>query len=285
MTEDQLEQEALGWLAEVGYSMLYGSNLAPDGESPERGSYVQVVLVERLRSAIAKLNPTIPLAAREDALQQVLNLEVPGLLAANRHFHRLLVNGVPVEYQQGGDTRGDRVRLLDFAEPSSNEWLAINQFAIKGPKHSRRPDIILFINGLPLVLLELKNPADEKADIWKAFDQLQTYKEQIPDVFQYNEVLVISDGSEARLGSLSSDAERFMQWRTIDGVTLDPLGQFNELETLIHGLLNPATTLLDYLRFFVLFEDDGGLVKKVAGYPSIPCGTRRHSARCNCLPA
>ncbi|NOV28300.1 type I restriction endonuclease subunit R [Methylomonas sp. ZR1] len=265
MTEDQLEQEALGWLAEVGYSTIYGPNLAPDGESPERGSYQQVVLVERLRSAIASLNPAIPLAAREDALQQVLNLEEPGLLAGNRHFHRLLVNGVPVEYQKEGDTRGDRVRLIDFAEPSGNEWLAINQFAIKGPKHSRRPDIILFINGLPLVLLELKNPADEKADIWKAFDQLQTYKEQIPDVFQYNEVLVISDGSEARLGSLSSDAERFMQWRTIDGVALDPLGQFNELETLIHGLLNPAT-LLDYLRFFVLFEDDGGLVKKVAGY-------------------
>jgi type I restriction enzyme R subunit len=265
MTEDQLEQEALGWLAEVGYSTIYGPNLAPDGESPERGSYQQVALVERLRSAIARLNPAIPLVACEDALQQVLNLEVPGLLAANRHFHRLLVNGVPVEYQKDGDTRGDRVRLIDFAEPSRNEWLAINQFAIKGPKHSRRPDIILFINGLPMVLLELKNPADEKADIWKAFDQIQTYKEQIPDVFQYNELLVISDGSEARLGSLSSDAERFMQWRTIDGVSLDPLGQFNELETLIHGLLNPAT-LLDYLRFFVLFEDDGGLVKKVAGY-------------------
>ena len=265
MTEDQLEQEALGWLAEVGYSTLYGPDLAPDGDNPERDNYLQVLLVERLRSAIARLNPAIPLAARDDALQQVLNLEVPGLLAANRHFHRLLVNGVPVEYQKDGDTRGDRVRLIDFAEPSSNEWLAINQFAIKGPKHSRRPDIILFINGLPLVLLELKNPADENADIWKAFDQIQTYKEQIPDVFQYNEVLVISDGSEARLGSLSSDAERFMQWRTIDGITLDPLGQFNELETLIHGLLSPAT-LLDYLRFFVLFEDDGGLVKKVAGY-------------------
>ena len=265
MTEDQLEQEALGWLAEVGYSTLYGPDLAPDGDNPERDNYLQVVLVERLRSAIARLNPSIPLAAREDALQQILNLEVPGLLAANRHFHRLLVNGVPVEYQQDGDTRGDRVRLVDFTEPTGNEWLAINQFAIKGPKHSRRPDIILFINGLPLVLLELKNPADENADIWKAFDQIQTYKEQIPDVFQYNEVLVISDGSEARLGSLSSDAERFMQWRTIDGITLDPLGQFNELETLIHGLLSP-TTLLDYLRFFVLFEDDGGLVKKVAGY-------------------
>ena len=146
-----------------------------------------------------------------------------------------------------------------------NEWLAINQFSIKGPKVTRRPDIILFINGLPLVLLELKNPADLTADIWKAYEQIQTYKEQIPDVFQYNEILVVSDGTEALMGSLSADAERFMAWRTIDGVTLDPLGQFNELETLVRGVLAPEY-LLDFLRFFVLFEDDGTLVKKIAGY-------------------
>ncbi|WP_404944706.1 type I restriction endonuclease subunit R [Ralstonia pickettii] len=149
--------------------------------------------------------------------------------------------------------------------PGANEWLAVNQYSIKGPHHTRRPDIILFVNGLPLALLELKNPADESADIWRAFDQIQTYKEQIPDVFQYNEILVISDGSQARMGSLSANAERYMQWRTIDGVTLDPLGQFNELETLVRGLLAPSY-LLDYLRFFVLFEDDGTLVKKIAGY-------------------
>ena len=265
MTEDQLEQEALGWLADVGYQKLYGPDIAPDGDSPERADYRQVLLVERLRSAVTRLNPAVPLAAREDALRQVLDLGIPSLLSANRRFHQLLVNGVPVQYQQDGETRGDFVRLIDFVNPAANEWLAINQFAIKGPKHSRRPDVILFVNGLPLVLIELKNPADENADIWKAFDQIQTYKEQISDVFQYNEILVISDGSEARLGSLSSDAERFMQWRTIDGVTLDPLGQFNELETLIRGLLAPAI-LLDYLRYFVLFEDDGGLVKKIAGY-------------------
>ena len=172
---------------------------------------------------------------------------------------------MPVQYQKDGETRGDFVRLIDWANPAKNEWLAINQFSIKGPHHTRRPDIILFVNGLPLVLIELKNPADENADIWKAYDQIQTYKEQIPDVFQYNEVLVISDGSEARLGSLSANSERFMQWRTIDGVTLDPLGQFNELETLVRGVLAPAY-LLDYLRYFVLFEDDGTLVKKIAGY-------------------
>jgi type I restriction enzyme R subunit len=280
VTEDQLEQEALLWLAEVGYQHLYGPDIAPDGNNPERSDYRQVVLLERLRTAIARLNPAIPVAAREDAVKQVLDLGIPAQLAANRRFHQLLVNGVPVQYQKEGETRGDLVRLIDWSLPSStpspqpspggrgsslNEWLAINQFAIKGPKYSRRPDIILFVNGLPLVLLELKNPADENADIWKAFDQIQTYKEQIPDVFQYNELLVISDGSEARLGSLSSDAERFMQWRTIDGKALDPLGQFNELETLVRGLLSPAV-LLDYLRFFVLFEDDGGLLKKVAGY-------------------
>ncbi len=265
MTEDQLEQEALGWLTEAGYSTLYGPDIAVDGDAPERSDYRQVVLVERLRSAVARLNPSIPKVAQDDAVQQVLELGTPVLLSANRRFHQLLVGGVPVQYQQGNETRGDFVQLVDWAEPTRNEWLAINQFSIKGAHHTRRPDVILFVNGLPLVLLELKNPADEAADIWKAYDQIQTYKEQIPDVFQYNEVLVISDGSEARLGSLSGDAERFMQWRTIDGVKLDPLGQFNELETLIRGVLAPAY-LLDYLRYFVLFEDDGTLVKKVAGY-------------------
>ncbi|RZI60271.1 MAG: type I restriction endonuclease subunit R [Pseudomonas sp.] len=265
MTEDQLEQETLIWLAEVGYAHLYGPNIAHDGDSPERYNYRQVVLVERLRNAIAKLNPKVPLSAREDALKQVLELGMPVQLSANRQFHRLLVGGVPVQYQKEGETRGDFVRLIDWVEVKGNDWLAINQFSIQGPKHTRRPDIILFVNGLPLVLLELKNPADVKADLGKAFDQIQTYKEQIPDLFQYNEILVIADGSEARMGSLSADAERFMSWRTIDGETLDPLGQFNELETLVRGALAPEM-LLDYLRYFVLFEDDGQLVKKIAGY-------------------
>lgn len=265
MTEDQLEQEAIGWLADVGYSHLYGPNLAPDGDRPERQNYQQVLLLERLRSAIARLNPGLPVAVREDALRQVVDLGIPALLAANRRFHQLLLTGVPVEFQKDGETRGDFVRLIDWAKPSNNEWLAINQYTVKGAHHTRRPDIVLFVNGLPLALVELKNPADVNADIWKAFDQIQTYKAQTPDIFQYNEVLVISDGSEARMGALSASAERFMQWRTIDGVALDPLGQFNELETLIRGVLAPAY-LLDYLRYFVLFEDDGGLVKKIAGY-------------------
>ncbi len=283
MTEDQLEQEALAWLADVGYAVAHGPDIAPDGPSPERASYRDVVLTGRLRAAIERLNPRVPLPAREDALKQVLDLGVPSLLAANRAFHRLLVGGVPVQYQRDGETHGDFVRIVDWEEraqagapppqPSpgggggktGNDWLAVNQYSVKGPHHTRRPDIVLFVNGLPLVLLEIKNPADENASIWKAYDQVQTYKEQIPDIFQANELLVVSDGSEARLGSLSANSERFMQWRTIDGVTLDPLSEFNELETLVRGVLAPAY-LLDYLRYFVLFEDDGTLVKKIAGY-------------------
>jgi type I restriction enzyme R subunit len=265
MTEDQLEQEALGWLADVGYQHRYGPELAPDGSTPERSDYRHVLLLDRLRRAVAMLNPNVPTAAREDAVKQVVDLGTPVLLAANRQFHRLLVTGVPVQYQRDGETRGDFVKLVDWAAPARNEWLAVNQFSITGPHHTRRPDIVLFVNGLPLVLIELKNPADANADVWKAFQQIQTYKEQIADAFQYNEVLVISDGTDALLGSLSADSERFMAWRTIDGVTLDPLGPFNELQTLVRGVLAPAY-LLDYLRFFVLFEDDGGLVKKIAGY-------------------
>jgi type I restriction enzyme R subunit len=265
MTEDQLEQEALGWLGSVGYMPLNARDL--DNLDPRllRASTREVVLAASLRAAIDRLNPAVPAAAREDAFKQVLDLGQPALLSGNRAFHRVLVTGVPVQYQKDGETRGDFVRLVDWHDAGRNEWLAVQQFTVKGPRHTRRPDIILFINGLPLVLIELKNPADLNADIWKAYDQLQTYKEQIADVFTFNELLVISDGTEARMGSLSANAERFMQWRTIDGVALDPLGKFEELETLVRGVLAPAY-LLDYLRYFVLFEDDGTLVKKVAGY-------------------
>jgi type I restriction enzyme R subunit len=264
MTEDQLEQEALGWLASVGYTPLNARD--PDLDPRlVRASSRDVVLVPCLRAAIDRLNPAVPAAAREDAFRQVLDMGQPALLSGNRAFHRVMVTGVPVQYQKDGETRGDFVRLVDWQDTTRNEWLAVQQFSIKGPRHTRRPDIILFVNGLPLVLIELKNPADLNADIWKAFDQIQTYKEQIADVFTYNGLLVIADGTEARMGSLSATAERFMQWRTIDGVALDPLGKFQELETLVRGILSPAN-LLDYLRFFVLFEDDGKLVKKVAGY-------------------
>lgn len=158
MTEDQLEQETLGWLADVGWQHRYGPELAPDGSTPERSDYRQVLLLDRLRRAVAALNPRVPQAARDDAVNQVVDLGTPVLLAANRQFHRLLVTGVPVQYQQNGETRGDCVKLVDWAAPARNEWLAVNQFSITGPHHTRRPDVILFVNGLPLVLIELKNP-------------------------------------------------------------------------------------------------------------------------------
>jgi type I restriction enzyme, R subunit len=265
MTEDQLEQESLTWLASLGYTPLNARDLDHLDTRLERGSNREVLLLGELRAAIERLNPKVPAAARDDALKQVMEIGGPALLPSNRAFHKLLVNGVPVQYQKDGETRGDFVRLIDWKNVEQNTWLAVQQFTIRGPKHTRRPDIILFINGLPLVLLELKNPADLHADIWMAYDQIQTYKEQISDAFVYNELLVLSDGVTARLGSLSANKERFMHWRTIDGVTLDPLGQFHELETLVRGVLAPQY-LLDYLRFFVLFEDDGALVKKVAGY-------------------
>jgi len=265
MTEDQLEQEALGWLASVGYTPLNARDLDHLDPRLERASTREVMLAVSLRAAIDRLNPAVPAAARDDAFRQVLDSGQPALLSANRAFHRLMVTGVPVQYQKDGETRGDFVRLIDWQDAQRNEFLAVQQFTIKGPRHTRRPDIILFINGLPLVLIELKNPADLNADIWKAYDQIQTYKAQVADVFTFNELLVISDGTEARMGSLSANAERFMQWRTIDGVALDPLGKFQELETLVRGVLDPSY-LLDYLRYFVLFEDDGTLVKKVAGY-------------------
>jgi len=265
MTEDQLEQEALGWLASVGYTPLNARDLDHLDPRLARASTREVVLSVSLRAAIDRLNPAVPAAAREEAFKQILDLGQPALLSGNRAFHRVLVTGVPVQYQKDGETRGDFVRLVDWQDTARNEWLAVQQFTIKGTRHTRRPDIILFINGLPLVLIELKNPADLNADIWKAYDQIQTYKEQIADAFTFNELLVISDGTEARMGSLSANAERFMQWRTIDGVALDPLGKFQELETVVRGALAP-TYLLDYLRYFVLFEDDGTLVKKVAGY-------------------
>ena len=268
VTEDQLEQATLEWLGTLGWSSAHGPDISPpDARTPgaERDSYRQVCLAHRLEAAIRRLNPGIPQGAQADALKRVLNPDNPSLLAANRQFHRWLVEGVPVEYQKGGETRGDRVRLVDFYDVATNDWLAVNQFSIQGPKHTRRPDVILFVNGLPLVLLELKNPGDENADIWGAYNQLQAYKEDIPDLFVYNELLVISDGVTARMGSLTAERERFMAWRTIDGRSADPLGPMRELETLVHGAFD-RRILLDYLRHFILFEDDGGLIKKVAGY-------------------
>ena len=180
ISEDAVEQARLEWLVSLDWSIAHGPAISPpDAKTPgtERDTYRQVCLPHQLAAAIRRLNPTIPAGAWDEALRTVLNPNTPGLVAANRQFHRWLVEGVPVEYQKDGETRGDRVRLINFADVSRNDWLAVNQFSIQGPKHTRRPDVVLFVNGLPLVVLELKNPGDENADIWGAFNQLQAYKE------------------------------------------------------------------------------------------------------------
>jgi len=268
VSEDAVEQAMLEWLASLGWSVAHGPDISPpDAKTPgtERDSYREVALRHRLADAIARLNPHIPPGAPDDALRRVLSPNVPALVSTNRQLHRWLVDGVPVEYQRDGETRGDRVRLLDFADVAANDWVAVNQFSVQGPKLTRRPDVVLFVNGLPLVVVELKNPGDEDADIWAAWNQLQAYQQDIPDLFHANALQVISDGIQARMGSLTSDRERFMAWRTIDGATTDPLGPMRELETLVQGLFQ-RELLLEYLRHFILFEDDGQLIKKVAGY-------------------
>ena len=268
LLEDHLEQAALQWLADLGWEVAHGPDISPpDAHTPgsERDSYRQVVLEHRLLDAIRRLNPRIPATAQDEALRMVLNPNIPGPLQANRQLHRWLTEGVPVQFQHGNETRGDLVRLVDFDDVRGNDWVAVNQFSIQGPKRTRRPDLLLFLNGLPIVLLELKNPGDENADIWSAFNQVQAYREDIPDLFIYNALVVISDGISARMGSLTAERERYMAWRTIDGVQTDPLGGMRELETLVHGAFDRAL-LLAYLRNFILFEDDGALIKKVAGY-------------------
>jgi type I restriction enzyme R subunit len=268
--ESDVEQEMLGWFEDLGYEVVFGPELAPDGERPERKSYKHVLLEGRLKDALHRLNPGLPAAtAVADALAVLTNAGTPGLLAGNQEFQRWLTRGVQVFWQQEGETRSDRVRLVDFDHPEQNDWLVVNQFTVIGTTvagdRERRPDVVVFLNGMPVAVFELKNAASETADVSAAYRQLQTYKEEIPELFRTNEMLVASDGIYARMGSLSADEERFMAWRTIDGKERDPLGQFGELETLVRGVFLKEH-LLDYLRHFIVFEDDGGLVKKIAAY-------------------
>ncbi|KAA6124498.1 type I restriction endonuclease subunit R [Cupriavidus cauae] len=268
ITEDAVEQALVEWLAALGWQTAHGPHISPpDSKTPgtERDTYRDVALRHRLAAAIAKLNPHVPAVARDDALRQVLSPNVVGLVNVNRQLYRWLVDGVPVQFQKDGETRGDRVRLVDFTDVAANDWLAVNQLYIQGPKRPRRPDVVLYLNGLPIVVIELKNPGDENADIWAAWNQLQAYHQDIPDLFNTNAIEVISDGTTARMGSLTSNKERFLAWRTIDGQETDPLGAMRELETLTRGLFR-RDYVLEYLRHFILFEDEGQLVKKVAAY-------------------
>ncbi|MFA5871582.1 MAG: type I restriction endonuclease subunit R [Parcubacteria group bacterium] len=267
-TESDLENAALEWLEELGYSIVFGPNIAFDGESPERQSYKDIVLVEHLRSAVAKINPTIPSEAQEDAIKKVINVAYsnPSLLETNHSFHKMLVEGVDVEYRRtDGTIAGDKVYLIDSKNIDQNDWLAVNQYTVIENNHNRRPDVVIFVNGLPLAVFELKNPADTNATVKNAFNQIQTYKAQITSLFAYNSFCVISDGIDARVGTLSADLERFMKWRTIDGETVAP-ASIPEMEVLIRGIF-AKEHFLDIIRNFVVFESDGkNTIKKLAAY-------------------
>ena len=265
ITEDQLEQLCLDWFRTQCYTYAFGPDIAHDGDTPERRDYQQIILTGRLLTALQKINQHIPLATLEEAAQAVTKPESPVLIHNNRTFHKLLLEGVPVEYRDGDEIKVDHVQLIDFHNVEKNQFLVVNQFTILGTKRLRRPDIVVFINGLPIAVIELKNPADINADVWKAYDQLQTYKDEIPDLFVCNEALVVSDGLTARIGSLTANKERFLPWRTIRNEDDKPLLEY-ELEKVVKGFFD-RELLLDYLRYFILFEqDDGSIIKKIAGY-------------------
>ncbi len=252
LTESAIETLAIERLESQGFKYLHGSVIAFDGAAPERSSYSDVILVSRLRDAVAAINPHIPAAERDAAIKEVLRLRSPELLADNDAFHRLLTEGVPVSTHIDGDERGDRVWLVDFDNPLNNDFLVVNQFTIIENHANKRPDLILFVNGLPLVVIELKNAGDENATIRSAFNQIETYKATIPSLFTTNAFTVISDGLDAKAGSISAGYTRFMHWKSADGKTeASPL--IGQLETLISGMLNP-TTLLDLIRHFIVFE-------------------------------
>ena len=217
-----VEQAALEWFDALGYSTLNATEIAPDQPNSERQTYADVVLRDRLRNALEMINPDLPASAIEDAIAHITRAESPSLTENNRRFHQFLTDGVDVEYQHNGRTKYEKVWLLDFDDPNNNDWLAVNQFSVIEGKHNRRPDIVVFINGLPIAVIELKNPIEENATIKGAFNQLQTYKNDIPCLFPFNEILLVSDGTEARVGTLTADWEWFMPWRTIDGEYIAP---------------------------------------------------------------
>lgn len=264
ITENEIEEIALSYLQGLGYTYQLGTVISPDGEHPER-QYNEVVLVTRLRDAIDKLNPTLSQDAKEDALKKVLRTESPNALINNETFHRYLTDGVDVEMRTESGIRGEKIYIVDFENPENNEFVAINQFTVVEGNQNKRPDIILFVNGLPLVVIELKNAVDENANLKSAFNQLQTYKQAIPSLFTYNSLLVISDGWDARCGTITSDYGRFMTWKTKDGqTTADHLQP--QMEVMFHGMLNKHT-LLDLIRQFIVFEkSDSKTLKKVAAY-------------------
>ena len=267
ITEADVEQVALEWLAGLGWGVAHGPDIAPGTPDAERDDYGQVALDYRLRDALASLNPSLPDSALDDACRKLTRPEGSTTEARNRAFHRMLVNGVTVEYRDtGGRVRGDQVRVIDFDDFSNNAWLAVNQFTVTEDRNTRRPDIVLFVNGLPLGIMELKNPTDEDATLLSAWRQLQTYKSELSTLFSMNEALLVSDGTGARIGTLTAGREWFKPWRTITGEKLaDP--HLVELQVMLEGVFQPSR-FLSLVRDFIVFEDDGSgaLAKKMAGY-------------------
>src|SRR5208283_1794309 len=265
MVESTVEEAALEIFDSLGYAILHGPDIAPGELFAERSSYGEVVLPKRLREALVRINSHIPPEAIEDAVRKLLRTESPSQVENNRRFHHFLTDGVPVEYRKKERIVHDTLSLFDFKAPDNNDWTAVNQFTIEENRRNRRPDIILFVNGLPLVVIELKNLADENATIRDAYNQFQTYRNDIPTLFVYNELLVISDGIEARLGTLTAGWERFMPWRTIEGDKIAAKGSL-EMEVLLRGVFQKQR-LLDLVRNFAVFDTSSKKTeKKIGGY-------------------
>ncbi len=266
ITESDVEEAALIWFEELGYGVLNGPDIAPGEPIAERASYGDIILTGRLRSAVARINPGVPEHALDEAVRKAALTQTTHPVENNRRFHKLLTDGVDVEYRRDdGTIAGDKVWLIDFGHPERNDWLAVNQFTVVEDRRNRRPDVVIFVNGLPLGVIELKNPADENATIKGTFNQFRIYKKDIASLFPFNAALVVSDGLEARIGTLTADWEWFMPWRTIDGHAVAPKGT-PELEVLLKGVFDKGR-FLDLVRHFIVFEVDGSsIVKKLAGY-------------------
>ena len=268
----------------LGWAVVRSNVGSPDGAAPLREAYGDTILLERLAASIARLNPLIPEEARQDAVRSIIAADFQSCVEENRRLHKLIVEGVPVEYHaEDGTIRGDRVRIVDFDDTWLNDWLATNQFSVIENGHNRRPDVVLFVNGLPLAVVELKNPGDENATLTGAYNQLQTYKNEIPSLFRTNAMLVASDGVQARLGSLTATEERFMPWRTTDGREIASKGS-PELGVLIEGVFEKRQ-FLELLRDFTVFGDTGaGIVKIIAGYHQYHAAKRAVTATLRAMP-
>lgn len=273
--ESDIEQMLIKLLKAKGYQYLYGPDIATDGDNPMRLSFEDVVLFDKLEKAVKRLNPSLPWLVQDEVVKTTMRISSPDILANNETFHRMLTEGIPVVITKDGVERGERAWLIDFNDPWNNEFTVVNQFTIIENGHNRRPDVVLFVNGLPLVVFELKNAADENATLQSAFRQIETYKQQIPSIFTYNALLVISDGLEARAGSLSAGYSRFTAWKSDDGENIAS-HLVSELEVLVNGMLR-KDTLLDLVNSFTVFEKQKhedlktGLttiktVKKIAAY-------------------